>query len=92
MTALPSFRHSQEHRPDTAVAGKTILFTGSLENFTRGEAKSKACLLGAKVSTHVSEALDYVVAGKGAGWKVDKARELGVAVLSEDEWLALIAG
>lgn len=92
MTAPPSFRYSQEHRPDTAVAGKTILFTGSLENFTRGEAKSKACLLGAKVSTHVSETLDYVVVGKGAGWKVDKARELGVAVLSEDEWLALIGG
>jgi|GEM_PF-762842 len=91
-TTVPALAETLEYRSDTAIAGKTVLFTGSLENFTRGEAKAKAGLLGAKVTTLVSDALDFVIAGKDAGWKVDKARDLGVTVLTEDEWLALIGG
>jgi DNA ligase (NAD+) len=72
------------------VAGKTVVFTGALERMTRAEAKARAEALGAKVAGSVSARTDYVVAGPGAGSKEKRARELGLTVLSEDAWAALI--
>ena len=72
------------------VSDKTVVFTGTLERMTRSEAKAMAERLGAKVTGSVSAKTDYVVAGADAGSKLAKARELGVAVLSEDDWLKLV--
>jgi DNA ligase (NAD+) len=75
---------------DSVVAGKTVVFTGSLEKMTRDEAKAMAERLGAKTAGSVSKKTDYVVAGPGAGSKLAKAKEAGVSVLTEDEWFELI--
>jgi DNA ligase (NAD+) len=77
---------------DSPVAGLTIVFTGALERMTRDEAKAMAERLGAKVAGSVSKKTDLVVAGPGAGSKLKKAAELGVEVISEDDWFDRVGG
>lgn len=75
---------------NSPIAGKTVVFTGTLNRMTRSEAKAKAQSLGAKVAGSVSAKTNYVVMGADAGSKAAKAKDLGVAILSEDEFLDLI--
>jgi DNA ligase (NAD+) len=92
LAAELSIADAEHQRTDTAIAGLTIVFTGSLEKLTRDEAKAQAERLGAKVAGSVSKKTNIVVAGPGAGSKLEAARALGVTVMSEDEWLAMLAG
>jgi DNA ligase (NAD+) len=82
---------AEKPKRDSVVAGKTVVFTGSLEKMTRDEAKAMAERLGAKASGSVSKKTDYVVAGPGAGSKLNEAKKLGVPVLTEDEWLEMVS-
>lgn len=77
-------------RSDTAFSGKTLVFTGTLEHMTRAEAKAKALAAGAKVAGSVSKNTDYVIIGADAGSKAKTAQELGIAILSEQEFLNML--
>ncbi len=92
LAAQVKIADAERPKTDTAVAGKTVVFTGSLEKMTRDEAKAMAERLGAKVSGSVSKKTDYLVAGPGAGSKLAEAKKHGVATLTEDEWSASLVG
>jgi DNA ligase (NAD+) len=89
LVAQVNISDAEKPASDSPVAGKTVVFTGALEKMTRDEAKAMAERLGAKVAGSVSAKTDYLVAGPGAGSKLAKAKEAGVAVLTEEEWFHL---
>ncbi|QFQ86882.1 NAD-dependent DNA ligase LigA [Paracoccus kondratievae] len=89
---LSSILPPEARATDTAIAGKTLVFTGTLEKMTRAEAKARAEALGAHVAGSVSAKTDLLIAGPGAGSKAKKAAELGIKVIDEDEWLTLAQG
>ena len=74
----------------TALSGKTVVFTGTLEHLTRAEAKAKALSAGAKVSGSVSKNTDFVILGTDAGNKAAKAAELGISILSEKDFIEML--
>jgi DNA ligase (NAD+) len=89
LVAQVNISDAEKPASDSPIAGKTVVFTGALEKMTRDEAKAMAERLGAKVAGSVSAKTDYLVAGPGAGSKLAKAKEAGVAVLTEEEWFQL---
>jgi DNA ligase (NAD+) len=89
LVAQVKISDAEKPASDSPIAGKTVVFTGALEKMTRDEAKAMAERLGAKVAGSVSAKTDYLVAGPGAGSKLAKAKEAGVAVLTEEEWFQL---
>lgn len=81
----------QVQNTDSPIAGKVMVFTGTMSQMGRAEAKAKAESLGAKITGSISKKTDYLVAGEDAGSKLKKAKELGVEILTEQEWINLIA-
>jgi DNA ligase (NAD+) len=92
LTKQVTILDAEKPKSNSKIAGKTVVFTGSLEKMTRDEAKAMAERLGAKAAGSVSKKTDYVVAGPGAGSKLAEAKKHGVEVLTEDEWLKLVGG
>ena len=90
LTRQVTILDAEKPKRDSAIAGKTVVFTGSLEKMTREEAKATAERLGAKAAGSVSKKTDYVVAGPGAGSKLSEAKKFGIPVLTEDEWLKMV--
>ena len=80
----------EENKVSSELSDKVLVFTGNLSNQTRQEAKAHAERLGAKVSSSVSGKTDFVIAGQGSGSKLQKANELGVSVLSEEQWFSIL--
>ncbi|RMH41046.1 MAG: NAD-dependent DNA ligase LigA [Alphaproteobacteria bacterium] len=89
---LEEIEPPEDRSAASPLAGKTLVFTGTLARMTRAEAKARAEALGARVAGSVSARTDILVAGPGAGSKARKAAELGVDVIDEDAWLAMIGG
>ncbi|MDS9468395.1 NAD-dependent DNA ligase LigA [Paracoccus sp. MBLB3053] len=92
LTAYLKILPPEARATDSAVTGKTLVFTGTLEKMTRAEAKARAEALGAHVAGSVSAKTDLVIAGPGAGSKAKKAADLGIKVIDEDEWLLIANG
>ncbi len=89
LSALLEVEEAEQPDTDSEMSGLTVVFTGTLEQMTRAEAKARAEALGARVSGSVSARTDLVVAGPGAGSKARKAAELNIKVIDEDAWIAL---
>jgi DNA ligase (NAD+) len=87
---LDQILDAERPKSNSAVSGKTVVFSGSLEKMTRDEAKANAERLGAKAASSVSKKTDYLIAGPGAGSKLADAKKHGVTVLTEDEWLKMV--
>jgi DNA ligase (NAD+) len=90
MSLIEISEYVPTYSTESKLAGKTIVFTGSLDKMSRSEAKTKAESLGANVSNSISKKTDYVVAGNNAGSKLKKARDLGRMVISEIDWFKII--
>jgi DNA ligase (NAD+) len=91
LSAQISIKHELSKAVDSAVSGKTLVFTGNLEHMSRNEAKATAERLGARVSGSVSAKTDMVIAGPGAGSKLKDAQKFDVKILTEIEWMEIVS-
>ncbi|XVN43620.1 MAG: NAD-dependent DNA ligase LigA [Candidatus Rickettsia vulgarisii] len=91
LSKILTIQDCNQQANQTILSGKVIIFTGSLLTLSRAEAKSQAEKLGAKVTSSVSSNTDFVIAGADAGNKLKKAKELGIKVITEDQWLEMIS-